>query len=99
MNNKKINIIYGVVTWLITQLIILSNINHLIKTTSGGGFIPYYVGVIIYIFIALSLILLSIKFVRKKVYKDLESKQTVKFVLIVAAATYFINVIFAIIFN
>ncbi|MBQ6860229.1 MAG: hypothetical protein IJO08_01120 [Clostridia bacterium] len=93
MNNKKINITYSVATWLIVQLIILSNIDYLGKTTSGGGFIPYYIGVIIYILIAVSLILLSIKIFRKTTKKDFESKHTVKLVLIVTVLTYFINLL------
>lgn len=92
-NNKKINITYGVATWLIVQAIILSKLEYLTKTTSGGGFIPYYIGVIIYILIALSLILLSIKIFRKTTKKDFESKRTAKLVFIVTIITYFANLL------
>ncbi len=100
MDNKKINITYGVATWLIVQAIILSNLKYLANTSAGGGFIPYYIGVIIYILIALSLILLSIKIVKKTIKKDIESKNISQSVLIVTSLTYFINLLlFGILLN
>ncbi|MGE5456505.1 MAG: hypothetical protein ACM3O4_05335 [Ignavibacteriales bacterium] len=92
--SKKNSIVYIVFILLMlisSQIIILSDLEHLGDTSTGGGFIPYGFGIKLNIFITATLLLIAFVIFKKLSKSEFKIWKILLSILLTAIITYNIN--------
>lgn len=94
MKYKWLCILSVIASVLVSQCIILSDLDNLGNQSSGGGFIPYGMGIVLGIIMAVAVLVLIVTVVGMKLGKESERKRIVLPILLVivsAMVTYYGN--------